>query len=52
VLSVVGADGEAAACIWRCAKEAGVAIQRLEPARNSLEQIFLEAVREEQHAHP
>jgi ABC-2 type transport system ATP-binding protein len=52
VLTVGGADGEVAACVWRCAQAAGVAISRLEPARNSLEQIFLDAVREESHAHP
>jgi ABC-2 type transport system ATP-binding protein len=44
-------DGEAAACVWRCAQAAGVTVNRLERARNSLEQIFLEAVRGESHAH-
>jgi ABC-2 type transport system ATP-binding protein len=52
VLTVSGVDGEVAACIWRCAHAAGVAVNRLEPARNSLEQIFLDAVREERHANP
>jgi ABC-2 type transport system ATP-binding protein len=36
--------------IWDWARETGVAIRSLLPARNSLEQIFLDAVREDAHA--
>lgn len=31
--------------LWRASQEVGVLIQRIEPARNSLEQMFLNAVR-------
>jgi ABC-2 type transport system ATP-binding protein len=50
VLAVSGGDGRVAERVWRCARDVGVGVSRLEPARNSLEQIFLDAVREEQHA--
>jgi len=36
--------------IWLWADEAGVALRSLVPARNSLEQIFMETVRGEDHA--
>jgi ABC-2 type transport system ATP-binding protein len=36
--------------LWRWAAEAEVAVRQLEPARNSLEQIFFDALREEPHA--
>jgi ABC-2 type transport system ATP-binding protein len=36
--------------LWEWARQAGVGIRALDPARNSLEQIFLDAVREETHA--
>lgn len=38
--------------IWQWAQETGVAISSLIPERTSLEEIFLEAIREEAHAHP
>jgi ABC-2 type transport system ATP-binding protein len=59
VLAAVGGQltistvGEAAPPeIWHWAREAGVTISSLVPARTSLEEIFLEAIREEAHAHP
>jgi ABC-2 type transport system ATP-binding protein len=36
--------------IWHWARESGVGIRSLTPARNSLEQIFLDAVREDRNA--
>ena len=35
--------------LWKCARELGVAVRSLTPSRNSLEAIFLEAVKEERH---
>lgn len=49
-LRVRGIEAHEAARLWRLGVEAGVAIERLEPARNSLEQTFLDAVRADQHA--
>jgi ABC-2 type transport system ATP-binding protein len=37
--------------IWQCARTCGVGLRSIAPARNSLEQIFLEAVAEESDAH-
>ncbi|MCA9125848.1 MAG: ABC transporter ATP-binding protein [Planctomycetales bacterium] len=36
--------------IWRAAADAGVTIFQLKPAKNSLEEVFLSAVRETEHA--
>jgi ABC-2 type transport system ATP-binding protein len=36
--------------IWRAARESGAVVGGLEPARNSLEEIFLETVREDSNA--
>lgn len=49
-ISVDGRDDNAAHRVWQLAHEAGVAIRSLAPARNSLEQIFMDAVREDGHA--
>jgi ABC-2 type transport system ATP-binding protein len=49
-ITLEGVDAGAAERIWRCAEEAGVGIRALCPARNSLEQIFLEAVGKDRHA--
>ncbi len=51
-LTLVDADQQAVERVWSWAREAGVGIRALKPARNSLEQIFLEAVREDDRAHP
>ena len=50
-LALTAANGVAER-VWDWAREAGVGIRALAPARNSLEQIFLEAVREGNHADP
>ncbi|MEQ8790374.1 MAG: ABC transporter ATP-binding protein [Pirellulaceae bacterium] len=50
VLAVSGGEGEVAESVWRCAREVGVGVSRMESARNSLEQVFLDTVREKQHA--
>lgn len=39
-------DAAAAQRVWSWAQQAGVAVRSLQPAKNSLETIFLEAVRE------
>lgn len=49
-LAVSAADGAMVQRVWQWAREAGVGIRALAPARNSLEQIFLDAVREGNHA--
>ena len=48
-VELVGAD--ATDRIWRWAGEAGVGLRSVMPSRNSLEQIFLDAVRGGQRAH-
>jgi ABC-2 type transport system ATP-binding protein len=45
-LTLVDADEQAASRVWGWAREAGVGIRSFTAARNSLEQIFLDAVRE------
>jgi ABC-2 type transport system ATP-binding protein len=45
-LAVSTADGGVVQRVWDWAREAGVGIRALVPAQNSLEQIFLDAVRE------
>lgn len=44
-LRLSGLDGEDATRVWQWAEQVGASIQKLEPARASLEQVFLEAVR-------
>ena len=46
-LTIRGADERVAERVWDWAREAGVGVRSLVPARNSLEQIFLDAVRED-----
>ncbi len=50
-LTVDGPHAELAAKIWQIAARAQVSVRSIEPSRNSLEQIFLAAVREQPHAH-
>ena len=45
-------DGRDTAQIWQLAAAAEVGVLSMTPVRNSLEQIFMNAVREDQHAHP
>ncbi len=47
---VSGESQNIASDVWALAREAGFAIQSLKPARNSLEEIFIETVKEANHA--
>ena len=49
-LTLVDADQQAARRVWTWAREVGVGIRSFTAARNSLEEIFLEAVREDHRA--
>ena len=49
-LTVAATDGQIVERLWDWAQEAGVGIRALAPSRNSLEQVFLDAVREEKRA--
>ena len=51
VMRVYGDAGELNVQLWQAAGSTGVVIRSIQPSRNSLEQIFLEAVREVQLAH-
>ena len=51
VIRVFGEAEQLQAVLWRSAADSGVMIRGIQPSRNSLEQIFLEAVREVQLAH-
>ena len=50
LLSLTCDDSAVTERVWDWAREAGVGIRSLLPARNSLEQIFLDAVREDARA--
>ena len=47
---IVVQDPPEVAPIWACAKKTGVTIRSLTPAENTLEEIFMEAVGEDEHA--
>ena len=49
-LTIAGYDTDISAQIWNWARDCGVGVRSLTPAKNSLEQIFVEAVREKQSA--
>lgn len=49
-LLIRGEAGSLNPVLWTTAAECGCVIRSLQPSRNSLEQIFLDAVREVQHA--
>jgi ABC-2 type transport system ATP-binding protein len=51
-LTVSGLDSQNSQKVWEWAREVGVGVRQLRPARNSLEQIFVDAVREGQHGSP
>jgi hypothetical protein len=42
-----GPPDELADQVWRLARESGVGVRSITPSRNSLEEIFIKAVREE-----
>lgn len=50
-LTIEGPHAELASRIWQVANQAGIGVRSIEPSRNSLEEIFLSAVREQPHAH-
>ncbi|MEZ6042152.1 MAG: ABC transporter ATP-binding protein [Planctomycetaceae bacterium] len=50
-LKVFGSLEEVSSIIWKCAESTGAVIRSIQPSRNSLEQIFLDAVREVKVAH-
>jgi len=49
-LTLTGSDRDLPQQVWGWAREVGVKIRMLTPALNSLEQVFLDAVREDNHA--
>jgi len=49
-LTVMADGAESSQRIWKLAQQSDTAIRSLAPAKNSLEKIFLDAVREEAHA--
>ncbi|MFN5535394.1 MAG: ABC transporter ATP-binding protein [Planctomyces sp.] len=49
-LQIAGTAADHSNVIWQAASSAGCVIRGLVPSRNSLEQIFLDAVRQVQHA--
>lgn len=49
-IQAFGSVGELSEVLWQAAAVAEIAIRSVKPSRNSLEQIFLKAVREVQHA--
>ena len=49
-LRVAGLSAKIAPTIWQAAADSGTAIQNMTPSQSSLEQIFLDAVREERSA--
>jgi ABC-2 type transport system ATP-binding protein len=51
-LTLTDTDDHLPQRVWEWARQAEVGIRSLAPARNSLEQIFLEAVKEENRADP
>ena len=51
VVQLNGIDQSLIEAMWRTANDAGVVIQSVTPARNSLEEVFMNTVREDNHAH-
>jgi len=52
-LAVMGADGQIASSIWHTCRRMGVTIQSLTPAKTSLEEVFLSALKGDNgSAHP
>jgi hypothetical protein len=49
-LTVDGDHTEVAAKVWQVARQANVGVRSIEPSKNSLEEIFLAAVKEQPHA--
>ncbi len=51
-LVVGGADDALPPLVWSLARELDIAVRHLAPATNSLESVFLDAVKEDTDAHP
>ncbi len=51
-LVVGGADDSLPPLVWSLARELDIAVRHLAPATNSLERVFLDAVKEDTDAHP
>lgn len=51
IVQLEGIDAQLVDVVWRVARDSEVVIQGVSPARNSLEEVFINTVREEQHAH-
>jgi ABC-2 type transport system ATP-binding protein len=49
-VQLFGTDPSLAETVWRVASDAGVVIQSITPARNSLEEVFMTTVREDRDA--
>lgn len=47
---VAGIEQHACQCVWQAARDCSVHIRQLSTARNSLESVFFQAVKEAQHA--
>ncbi len=51
-LVVGGADDSLPPLVWSLARELDIPVRHLAPATNSLERVFLDAVKEDTDAHP
>lgn len=49
-IRVYGPESEISAAVWAAAAETGIAVRSVSPSRTSLEEVFLNAVRETSHA--
>ena len=49
-VKVSGDSISVAESVWKIAQDAGIPLQRLQPAKNSLEEIFIETVKEAENA--
>lgn len=52
LLQLEGIESNLIDLIWRVARDSNVVIHGVSPARNSLEEVFINTVREDEHAHP
>jgi len=51
-LLIADPGADAVAGIWRAARETGLAVRSLEPARRRFEEVFLDAIAGDRHAAP
>jgi hypothetical protein len=50
-LQIQGTEQSVIDSVWRIAAEKGIVVQSITPARNSLEEVFMNTVREDTDAH-